>query len=569
MYLPVLYGSKVGRMNRILWALTLCLLAFAPASGQQKETPAPTIKRTAELVLVPTVVTQDGKPVMGLQVRDFVLLHNGKQEKVELFEVFDSTPARVAPVALPPRTVQNFAPADTRQDVIILFLDYLNSTWSTRERIRSYVADFSRQFVAAKTPVSVFLLTRDGLIQLHSFASDLGNLTQAIERWQSGKPTATESYKNWASPFDPTANAQRDAALNMLDVPALDPPVFLLDRAREQAQTTLEAIQQIAEAYRGIPGRKKLIWMSTGFPGAAADAFADINFDRVNFESKVAEKLAAAWKSLSNSNIVVYPIDANGVVNPTWDRKFSAENSGTAEFMRPASKESPSNTPSLLAIAERTGGNSCTSLPTVCIKTILDDGTHYYVLGFYLHGDNKPGWHKLKVNVNQPKAVVRSRDGFVIDPAQNPKPAAEKDEVLTALASPLDYTSVPLQLTWSILSAQGTDTLVELALFSPPGGIAVSSEDSGINVDYLAFIRLVGKTEGRTIPATLANKLSPEQQASFAMGGFRFRRQVPLAPGRYEVRVLLRDNVSKKMGTVSTIIDLSPAPAATSPAPKH
>ncbi len=551
-------------MKRTLWALTLCLLAFAPALGQQKEAPAPTIKRTAELVLVPAVVTLDGKPVRGLQVGDFVLLHNGKQEKVEVFEVFDSTPARVAPVALPPRTVQNFAPADNRQDVIILFLDYLNSTWSTRERIRSYVADFSRQFVAAKTPVSVFLLTRDQLIQLHSFASDLGNLTQSIERWQSGKPTATESYKNWASPFDPTATGQTDFALNMLDVPMLDPPAFLLDRAREQAQMTLEAIQQIAEAYRGIPGRKKLIWMSTGFPGAAADAFADINFDRVNFDSKVAEKLAAAWKSLSNSNIVVYPIDANGVVNPSWDSKFSPENSGAPKFMRPASKESPTNTPSLLAIAERTGGNACTALPTDCIKTILDDGTHYYILGFYLHGGNKPGWHKLKVNVNRPKAAVRSRDGFVIDAPQNPKPAADREEVLTALAAPLDYTSVPLQLTWSILSAQGKDTLVELALFSPPGGVAVSPEGSEINVDYLAFIRLVGKTEGRTIPATLANKLSPAQHEDFAFGGFRFRRQIPLAPGRYEVRVLLRDNVSKKMGTVSTIVDLSPA----SPAPK-
>jgi len=552
-------------MKRTLWALTLCLFAFAPAIGQQKEAPPPTIKRKAELVLIPAVVTLDGKPVMGLQVGDFVLLHNGKPEKVELFEVFDSTPAKVAPVALPPRTVQNFAPADNRQEVIILFLDYLNGTWSTRERIRSYVADFSRQFVAAKTPISVFLLTRDQLIQLHSFASDLGNLTQAIERWQSGKPSTTESYKNWASPFDPTSGAQRDAALNMLDVlllDPLDPPVFLMDRLREQAQMTSEAIQQIAEAYRGIPGRKKLIWMSTGFPGAAADAFADINFDRVQFDSKVAEKLAAAWKSLSNSNIVVYPIDANGVVNPSWDSKFSAENAGSAQFMRPASKESPTNTPSLLAIAERTGGNVCTTLPTDCIKTILDDGTHYYLLGFYLHGDNKPGWHKLKVNVNRPKAFVRSRDGFVIDPPQKPKPAVDREEVLTALGAPLDYTSVPLRLTWSILSAQGKDTLVELALFSPPGGIAVSTENPEINVDYLAFIRLVGKTEGRTIPATLVNKLSPAQQEDFAFGGFRFRRQIPLAPGRYEVRVFLRDNVAQKIGTVSTIVDLSIAPPA-------
>jgi hypothetical protein len=145
----------------------------------------------------------------------------------------------------------------------------------------------------------------------------------------------------------------------------------------------------------------------------------------------------------------------------------------------------------------------------------------------------------------------------------------DKEEVLTALASPLDYTSVPLQLTWSALSTLGKDTQVDLTLVSPPGGVGMNAEDSRINVDCLAFIRPVGKTEGNSFPVTLTTKLSPAQQESFAMGGFRFRRQVPLAPSRYEVRVLLRDNVAQKIGTVSTIIDLSPTPAATSAAPKH
>lgn len=554
-------------MKRSLWTMAICLLAFAPAIGQQKETPAPTIKVRAELVLVPAVVTQDGKPVTGLTTKDFVLLHNGQQELVEVFEEIDATLAKVERVALPPRTVQNYAPADSRQDIVILFLDYLNATWSTRQRIRSYLSDMALQFAEAKTPVSVFLLTRDKLIQLHSFTSDLGNLTKAIERWQSGKPTATESYKNWASPFDPTANAQRDAALNMLDVPMLDPPAFLLDRAREQAQMTLEAIQQIAEAYRGIPGRKKLIWMSTGFPGAAADAFADINFSRVVFDSKVEEKISLAWKSLSHANIAVYPIDSNGVVNPEWEGKFAAQNAGSAEFMRPTS-DNPSNTPSLLAVAEKTGGRTCTTFPTKCVELALADGTHYYVLGFYLHGDSKPGWHNLKVTVNQSKAGVRAREGFLVDAAPSKAPTTGKEEVNIALASPLDYTSVPLRLSWSTVSTQGNETQVDLVLNSPPGVITVNPEDSRINVDYLAFIRPVGKTEGKTFPATLTTWLSPEGRKIFELGGFRFRKLVMLPPGRYEVRVLLRDNLARKMGTVSTIIDLSPTPAPASSARK-
>jgi VWFA-related protein len=559
-------------MKRTFWALSLCLLTFAPALGQQKEAPAPTIKRKADLVLVPAVVTLDGKPVTGLTAKDFVLLHNGKPESVEVFEEIDATPARVRPVTLPPRTVRNFAAADRRQDVVILVLDYLNSGFSSRARIHSFLSDMLRQFTQARTPVSIFLLTRDGLQQLQSFASDPENLPKALERWLSGKLEMAPTASHWDSPFAVTQLDQADRGFSEIDRYR----DALGDMNLRKAEMTTDAIEQLSEAYRGVPGRKKLIWMSTGFPLSTEDVFEGVTPNRLQLESKLADRQERAWKSLNSANIAVYTIDSNGAVNPTLgtSEDFSAQVSGEGHVKsnpryspppKPVSVEISSNSASLLAVAEKTGGRGCTEAPDKCVGEALADGTHYYILGFYLHGDNKPGWHKLKVNLNQSKAAVRSRDGFSVGDAPSKPFSPDKDEVMTALASPLDYTSVPLQLTWSILAAQGKDTLLELALFSPPGGIAVNPEDPGINVDYLAFIRLVGKTEGRTIPATLANKLSPAQQEEFAFGGFRFRRQIPLAPGRYEVRVLLRDNVSKKTGTISTLIDLSPA----SPAPKR
>jgi VWFA-related protein len=533
--------------------------------GQQKEIPAPTIRVRAELVLVPAIVTQGGKPVRGLTVKDFVLLHNGQPEKVEVFEEIDAALAKVKPVALPPRTVQNFATANSRQDVVILFLDYLNSSWSTRARIHSFLGDMTRQFAEARTPVSVFLLAKDGLIQLHSFASDLGNLTKAIERWQFGKASAPDTVASWASPFAPTEAAQTSTALRQLDLYR----DTLADMDLRKAEMTVDAIQQVAEAYRGVLGRKKLVWMSTGFPGGTWDAFEDVSSTRVGFEAKLEDKLARAWKSLSQANIAVYPIDSNGVVNPEWESKFAAEYSGSARLMRPAINELPTNTKSLLEVAEKTGGRTCTTFPTKCVAQALSDGNHYYVLGFYLYGDSKPGWHKLKVTVNQSQAGVRARAGFLVAAAPTKAPTIGKEEVDTALASPLDYTSLPLRLNWSTVSTQGNETQIVLELSSPPGVIAVNPDDSRINVDYLAFIRPVGKTEGRTFPATLTTWLSPEGRKIFEQGGFRFRKLVNLPPARYQVRVLLRDNLARKMGTVSTIIDLSPAPAATSPAPKR
>ncbi len=559
-------------MKRTLWTLALGLLVFAPASGQQQEPATPVIKSRAELVLVPTVVTQDGKPVRGLQAKDFILLNNGQTEKVEVFEEIDATPSRVEQVNLPPRTVQNYAPGDSRQDVVILFLDYLNGSWSTRARIRSYLRDMTRQFAEAHTPVSVFVLSQQGLVQLHSFASDLGNLSKAIEQWHSGKPGAPEFFANWASPFSPTETAQTSATLRELDLP-------LQTMKLGQATTTADAMQQISEAYRGIPGRKKLIWMSIGFLRTATPAYSLPDLSRAATELKsqlnatqetarldlrVEDLTVRAWKSLSDANITVYPIDSNGVVNPSWEDHFSPQNAGTDKFEPPTRVEVRTDTQSLLQVAEQTGGRACTSLPTECVRMILNDGIHYYVLGFYLHGENRPGWHKLRVSVNQSNVDVRTRDGFAVGVGPSATPVADKGEILSALLAPLDYTSVPLQLSWSVLSKQGNETQIDLALVSPPGGIAVDPDESRINVEYLAFIRPFGKAEGLSFPVTLTTRLSPVALKIFEEGGFRFRKQVTLAPGRYEVRVLLRDNVAKKMGTVSTLIDLSPTPA---PAP--
>jgi hypothetical protein len=165
------------------------------------------------------------------------------------------------------------------------------------------------------------------------------------------------------------------------------------------------------------------------------------------------------------------------------------------------------------------------------------------------------------VKVNRAEATVRSREGFVVGDSTPLKEAAEKEVVLAALTSPLDYTSIPMQLHWSGGPGQSDKGEVALEVSCPPGAIALQSGERTLDVDFLAFVRPVGKTEGRTFPKSFVAKLSPQQQAKFATSGFGFSKRVALTPGRYEVRVLLRDNVGHKMGTVSTLVDLTGPPS--------
>src|SRR5438270_3313872 len=98
---------------RILRFALLLVVSLA-ASAQEL-----TIKSKSELVEVPVVVMSHGALVKGLTKDDFKLIHDGKPQQIEVFEEVDVTTVPIGLPPLPPRTVQNFIPSGTKQDLVI------------------------------------------------------------------------------------------------------------------------------------------------------------------------------------------------------------------------------------------------------------------------------------------------------------------------------------------------------------------------------------------------------------------------------------------------------------------
>ena len=380
---------------------------------------------------------------------------------------------------------------------------------------------------------------------------------------------------NWSNPLAPMDNNQGALALfQSVEHRYLDAV------AREIAVTKEAALEQIAEAFVGIPGRKKLIWISNGFPEIARKGINEFGPQ----EAAMNDSLRRAWSALSSANIAVYPVDCNGSAGGFWDGYFSPEHGGR-RLESEIALEIPSNTPSMLEAAQRTGGFNCTLPPKACVENVLADANDYYLLGFYLHGRALPGWHKLEVKVDRPNLNVRARTGFEVgrpeaqklgkhdeanpnlkaaqanaESADSAASSEHKGEVMNALQSPLDYTGIPLALRWKANPLPSGEIRLELVVHSPSTGIAIDANDHGeanISIDYLAFVRLLTDSTGHTFPTTLAKKLTAEQQNNIASAGFFFRNQVTVAPGRYAVRMFVRDNIAQKIGTVSTLVDLT------------
>jgi VWFA-related protein len=548
-------------MNRCYAGAVTLLLAVLPSATAQQQAPTTTFKSKAELVLVPAVVTEGDKPVTGLRAGDFVLLHNGKPEPISVFEEVNGVAGRPQQDTLPPRIAQNFGRAADREDVHILLLDFFGADVWTKESIERQLLPIAQQFTDKQIPLAVVVFSYNGLTQVHSLADDPADFAEAVKLWAGDRPhklKVGDATPHWGSPFTSTTPERTAEALRQYAFYRPDSPrKGILNNGYEFDALAMRkrAMTQMAEAFRGMPGRKRVIWF-----GAAPDS---------------------VW--FPDPNFVLYPILVMHL--------FYRPEEGTA-FKHGNIKlfcEEPVDSFSS-SLKYPTRPDLCTDAPALCVQRLLAESGHYYLLGFYLGESAQPGLHALAVKVNDPKAVVRARDSFAVelpsgisveairkarkkaidalihrvasptwwDRAAALKPLVkvnEQQQVLEALGSPLDYTGLPLRLEWSAAGEKGGEH-VDLTLTSPPGAIVGTGTPAVVRASVLVYLR-TGNGSERFLEGKIEQALSPEQEEHLVKEGFVYRTQIGLPQGKYEMRVLVRDVGTNRIGTVSTQVDLS------------
>jgi hypothetical protein len=122
-----------------------------------------------------------------------------------------------------------------------------------------------------------------------------------------------------------------------------------------------------------------------------------------------------------------------------------------------------------------------------------------------------------------------------------------------ALQSPIEGTGVPLTLKW--LAAGADKKTTQLLVRLPPNGFSFAGRDQNqLNLDF-AVAAYSDKSKdgkptlvrGRVINPTI----SAENLGTVHSEGIRFTDAMDLAPGQYSVRVVVRDNTTGKIGSVT------------------
>ncbi|HSY57923.1 MAG TPA: VWA domain-containing protein [Terriglobales bacterium] len=536
------------------------LLSAAVAFGQappQAQTPAnkkPGIAVRSEVVLVPTVVTNHaGAHVSDLTQNDFTILENGQPQKIAFFQHIQTAVQPTEQATLPAGEFKN-SPGTRSDRSAILVLDLLNSSITEQSSARDELMKFLSGSPTLTEPVCLVAFDAEGVRLIHDFTKNPQLLAEALtntdgHRGPKDTPntnpldSAFRGVQGWHSKSG-TRNAaaikgRQDVLQNAMANRAGDVGL--------RVWLTLEALREIGEAYSGIPGRKSLVWATGGFPFQIDDA---AYFGR--YERELMPAYESVWRTLDKANIAVYPLDVEDLISPA----YVGPNIGNP---LPQHFDTLPNVSNMESFAEATGGKLCDRQTTAlgCFTAAADDSSDYYLIGFYeTSGSSTPGWRKLAVKISRPDMRVRARSGYYVRGPQD-ETLSRKDDIELALASPLDFTAVPLTVRLTTITSSSDKKKVGFVFILPRGIATIDETDSNhVNLDFAALARSADGSPAAVFSQNLEGKLKPEGVTTLKSQGLSYPASIDLPAGEYTVRFVIRDNVSGQVGSTSASLNI-------------
>jgi VWFA-related protein len=482
---------------------------FAMLAGQnavqaqqpsEAQIPSPTFRAAAHLVLIDVVVTdKQGNAVVGLKPEDFTLQENGKTQKISEFVTSEQNQPPAPAPALPPGIYSNRPQyRSPGGPITVMLLDATNTAFKDQAYARSQMLKFVREQYKPGRRMAVLTLT-DSLRVLQDFTTDPQLLYAALERYApQERPFESSARKtNPAGMVLPTAASTvttLDASVPAVNDTAMQGALqdFLQVQAgydlERRTDITFQALDVLARALGGLPGRKNVIWVTGDLPftlnpedrtvtdAELAETLPSFDTRRVDEHSSGnyaatartsdAAQIRDADARLAAAQIAVYPVDARGL--------SLALSQDSQEVMR--------------EMARDTGGRAYVNENEIKdgVQRAQEDTSCTYTLGYYPENKKWEGkYREIKVKTDRPGLELQYRRGyFALDPTQV-KGYKPSEEVAAALAQAVPSTEVAfsarVQPEPNAKGKVGVDFLVDTS--------TLSSEDvsNGKKMDVLFY----------------------------------------------------------------------------------
>ncbi len=582
--------NRMASVRALTSAFVCAVLSVSLAWAQQPAASPPqdqpeVLRVYTQLVQTDVMVfDSQGKFVNNLKREDFELRIDGKTRPVEFFERITAgsrneelqlAAARGASTMRVDGTTVGPTPLD-RGRPIFFYVDDLHLDLGSVNRTRNLLTRFVDQemgqndeaaITSASGQIGFLQQLTDNRTVLHAAIDQLKFRKISIRDFDRPPMSEFQALRIEGYDTDTTdyfvdetmkslPGITRDAALSMVNSRAH----ALLSQAGRLTSDSLAGLEALVKSAKTIPGRKLVFFVSDGFFLDRKNSAADMTLQRIT---------SAAAKS----GVVIYSIDARGLVASMTDPSSPSQADPTGRLQRGTIGEISASQDSLNALARDTGGraffNSNALEPAV--TRALKESSTYYLLAWKPDPEVKTTskFRRIEVRVaGKSGLTVQVRRGFFdVEPtpptAANNKtvkrpPAAKGPaaELAKVIGSPFPAREIPIALSLNYLNLPDKGTLLSAAMqvpresfsFAPVNGKETAVVDVGGT-----FFNAKGQPGAEFTNRITITAATPGQKVGEDLA---YGHPVFLSPGLYHVRVGARDERSGRMGTAHDWIEI-------------
>jgi VWFA-related protein len=527
-----------------------------------------TLKTATEVVLVNvTVRDKNDRFIKDLKYGDFTILEDGKKQQVISLDFENTDSVVTAETPTPTGLLANLgtapakstgaaaAPPVTPTDVndlkdrrlIVLFFDLSSMQPEEVERASKSALDYTNKQMAPADLVSVVTLSNALKVDL-DFTGDKEALLTVLNGLNTG---TGEGLGDGTTP-DPNADATdtTDAA-NAFTPDETEYNIFNTDKK-------LQALTSLADDLRAVPQKKSVIYFSGGI-------------QRTGTENE--SQLRSAINSATKANMFFYTVDvrglqaiiAGGSAAGSGGARASAAGGGrggggSSTFSgKGVLSQYDSNFQSqatLMTLANDTGGKAFLDSNDFApaFTKVHDDTSFYYLLGYISNNAQRDGrYRRITVQVNRAdarNAKLDFRKGYYA-PAdfQHSTKETKEQQLQDQLTSDVPTTDFPVYLSTGYFRMTDSQYFVPISIVVQGSQIPFTraGEQDRANLDLMAIMRDEQKRPFGTIRETVKFDVNTNREVKRKNvqydGGFR------LPPGKYNLKLVVRENQTGRMGS--------------------
>jgi VWFA-related protein len=576
-----------ARFN-VAGALVAGLSMLAPgtsfhAQGQAPTTPTtageqPTFRAGVRLATVDAVVTDDkGRHITDLTPADVEIVERGRRQTVrQVVYVRTTGPAGTstpttgglradgaavtpAPEPAPEAGRSNLPARDATSRVLAVVVDDLSLSFRSTVDTRKMLTQFLERDVAPGDLVAI-LRTSGGAGTLQQFTTDRRLLTSAIQKVQWVGRLARFAAGAEARQMPPGDDDDRDEQ-------------FAADLLVEGS---IGALNYALRGVESLPGRKVVVFVSEG-TGLVRNPRSDI-----------PRALQNVIERANRAGVVLYALDPSGIATTTRSDGSDIAQRRTPNYTNEPLQRAPvsggrpmeqtlaaagvdwmqrwrivDRQDSLRWLAEQTGGFAIVSQNDISrgIARIVDDTRGYYLIGFdtALAPGMRPGPADVKVTTLRKGLQIRARRGRFgpANPDDGPLPRPG-DPLVAAALSPFSTGALDVRLT-ALFGHDAEGAHVRAVVDLDPAGLVLADTDGRREAD-LTLLTLAFDDTGEIVAQSVEPipvRLDAEAYGLARAHGLRYSVRLPVKrPGGYQVRAVIRENHSERVGTGARFVEV-------------